>query len=68
MPRARVITGAVIVSDDDAMQFEYKEKCPYCGEVFSDVHCAIAYPGSPFVDQFICYRCQRPFDIRIERD
>ena len=67
MPYARVISGAVIVSDDCFTQFKYKERCPHCGAL-SGEHYGVALPGSPFVERSVCPECGRPFEVKIERD
>ena len=69
MPRAQVITGAVIIEDDDGFQFFYNPKCPKCEKVFTDQKGAgVAYFGSVYKDQGYCPSCKLAFDIKVTRD
>ena len=65
--RARVITGAIITSDDMNVQFHYRPKCPRCGQLTEGEATGTAMFGSVFTEQSYCPKCG-PFEVKITRD
>ena len=66
--RARVITGAFIIEDDQNVQFTYKPQCPKCWKVIDQKGSGTATFGSVFTEQGYCPVCREVFDIKITRD
>lgn len=66
MHYARVIPGAVIVSDGCLTQFKYKERFPHCGALSGEQY-GVVLLGSPFVEHSVCPKCGKSFEIKVER-
>ena len=67
--KVRVISGALICSDDGACMFTYRPKCPICGMLTDGEMRGVAVPNDPYEDNCnVCPKCNKWFTVKVVRD